>query len=242
MLEHIYLWITRRKAFIYPYRLLTWGGAIQNMLQWLSWPHGCCSCGKRRSTNCWLQNWRRWHACQIRIMGNIRDFVGHSFEQKHRRRGAPHSSEDVHVPCVYVSITSDKKIFPSRQISAEKLLHVCLGSVSVFKLTWSQATEIKLATLQLRRPEVARHMKSACFSFGSTVWFIQPIRRESRITERHQPLELNTLFLVPTRTSHSWRKLSEESKPTLILLNWPRKQRVLATVAWCPYVNGDTHG
>ena len=38
-------------------------------------------------------------------MGNIRDFVGHSFEQKHRRRGAPHSSEDVHVPCVFVCLS-----------------------------------------------------------------------------------------------------------------------------------------
>ena len=36
---------------------------------------------------------------------------------------------------VCVSITSDKTIFPGRQESAEKLLHVCLGSVSVFKLT-----------------------------------------------------------------------------------------------------------
>ena len=24
----------------------TWRGAIQDMLQWLSWPHGCCSCGR----------------------------------------------------------------------------------------------------------------------------------------------------------------------------------------------------
>ena len=165
---------------------------IQDMLRWLSWPHGCCSCGKRRicSTNCWLrlQHWWRWHTCQIRIMGNIWDSVGHSHKQKHRKRGAPQGC-----PCaVYVSITSDKTIFPSRQESAEKLLHVCLGSVSVFKLTWSRATEIKLATLQLRKPEVARHMKSACFSFGSTVWFTQPLRPGSRIMERHQPLELNT--------------------------------------------------
>ena len=217
------------------------------MLQWVSRPHGCCSCGKRPicSTNCWLQYWWRWHKCQIRTRGNIWDYVGHSHKQKRRRRGAPHSSKDVHVPCVCVSITSDKTIFPGRQESAEKLLHVCLGSVSVFKLTWSQATEIKLATLQLRRPEVARHMRSPCFSFGSTVWFIQPLRRGSRNTERHHLLGLNTLFLVPIYKDLAFLAKTPRGVKTDTYtpeMKWPRKLKMLATVAWCPYVNGDTQG
>ena len=37
--------------------------------------------------------------------------------------------------CVCVSITSDKKMFPSRKEAAEKFLHVCPDSVSVSKLT-----------------------------------------------------------------------------------------------------------
>ena len=45
-------------------------------------------------------------------------------------------SPEQECPCVVcVSITSDKKIFPSRKESAEKFLHACLGNVSVFKLT-----------------------------------------------------------------------------------------------------------
>ena len=37
---------------------LAWRGAIYHVLQRLSCPYGCCSCGKGRicSTNCWLQN------------------------------------------------------------------------------------------------------------------------------------------------------------------------------------------
>ena len=87
--------------------------------------------------------------------------------------------------CVCVSITSDKKIFPSRK-------EYPLPS-------WYDRRRRK-QSLQLRKPEVVLHMKSACFSFGSAVWFIQPPRRGSRITERHRPLGLNTLCLVPTRT------------------------------------------
>ena len=153
-------------------------------------------------------------------MGNIWDSVGHSHKQKHRKRGAPQGC-----PCaVYVSITSDKTIFPSRQESAEKLLHVCLGSVSVFKLTWSRATEIKLATLQLRKPEVARHMKSACFSFGSTVWFTAT---QARIKNYGKAPAVRVKHLI----SCSYKDLAflaktlrvlEESQPTLIFLNWPR--------------------
>ena len=67
------------------------------------------------------------------------DFVGHRQKQEHRRRGAPHSSKDVRVPCVCVCvcvpITSDKTTFSSRREFAEKHLHACPLSASVFKLT-----------------------------------------------------------------------------------------------------------
>ena len=162
--------------------------------------------------------------------------MGHSHKQKHRRRGAPHSSKDVHVPCVCVCVyhVGQDNISRPPGICGEAL--ACMSWECIrFQVDVIAGDGNKACYLATPKAGGCPTYEVSLLQF----WIDRMIHTatEARIKKygkRHHLLGLNTLFLVPVYKDLAFLAKTPRGVKTDTYtpeMKWRRKLKMLATVA-----------